>query len=96
MKKINVFIRCFVLIMLIVSFGACASVPKMESKSEYIGEIKGQLSYPEWTMTRAAGADPDPEFLKDQREEMKYGKWVTRLGIPIPGPLTWRLTEVKN
>jgi len=46
MKKINMFILCFVLIMLIVSFGACASVPKMESKSEYIGGIGDNYPFP--------------------------------------------------
>jgi len=46
MKEINMFIRCFVLIMLIVSFGACASVPKMESKSEYIGGIGDNYPIP--------------------------------------------------
>jgi len=46
MKKINMFIRCFVLIMLIVSFVACASVPKMEINSEYTGERGNNYPFP--------------------------------------------------
>jgi competence protein ComGC len=46
MEKINMFIRCFVLIMLIVSFVACASVPKMETKNEYIGERGNNYPFP--------------------------------------------------
>jgi len=36
MKKRNMFIRCFVLLMLIAAFVACASTPKQESTGEYV------------------------------------------------------------
>jgi hypothetical protein len=39
-------------------------------------------------MAGSAGVEQDPEFLKDQREEMKYGKWVTRLRKRELEPLT--------
>jgi len=38
MKKRNMFIRCFVLIMLIAAFVACASTPKQESTGEYVDD----------------------------------------------------------
>ena len=38
MKKRNLFIRCFVLFMLIATFVACASTPKQESTGEYIDD----------------------------------------------------------
>jgi len=38
MKKRNMFIRCFVLLMLIASYVACASTPKQESAGEYVDD----------------------------------------------------------
>ena len=38
MKKRNMFIRCFVLMMLIATFVACASTPKQESTGEYVDD----------------------------------------------------------
>lgn len=38
MKKRNIFIRCFVLLMLIATFVACASTPKQESTGEYVDD----------------------------------------------------------
>jgi osmotically-inducible protein OsmY len=38
MKKRNMFIRCFVLPMLIATFVACASTPKQESTGEYVDD----------------------------------------------------------
>jgi osmotically-inducible protein OsmY len=38
MKKRNMFIRCFVLIMLIATFVACASTPTQESTGEYVDD----------------------------------------------------------
>ncbi len=38
MKKRNMFIRCFVLLMLIAAFVACASTPKQESAGEYVDD----------------------------------------------------------
>ena len=38
MKKRNMFIRCFVLLMLIATFMACASTPTQESTGEYIDD----------------------------------------------------------
>jgi osmotically-inducible protein OsmY len=38
MKKRNLFIRCFVLFMLIATLVACASTPKQESTGEYIDD----------------------------------------------------------
>lgn len=38
MKKRNMFIRCFVLLMLVATFVACASTPKQESTGEYIDD----------------------------------------------------------
>ena len=38
MKKINMYIRCFVLMMLIATFVACASTPKQESTGEYVDD----------------------------------------------------------
>jgi osmotically-inducible protein OsmY len=38
MKKRNMFIRCFVLLMLIATFVACASTPKQESTGEYVDD----------------------------------------------------------
>jgi osmotically-inducible protein OsmY len=38
MKKRNMFIRCFVLLMLIAAFVACASTPKQESTGEYVDD----------------------------------------------------------
>ena len=38
MKKLNMFIRCFVLMMLIATFVACASTPKQESTGEYVDD----------------------------------------------------------
>jgi hyperosmotically inducible protein len=38
MKKRNMFIRCFVLLMLIATFVACASTPKHESTGEYVDD----------------------------------------------------------
>ena len=38
MKKRNMFIRCFVLLMLIDTFVACASTPKQESTGEYVDD----------------------------------------------------------
>ena len=38
MKKRNMFIRCFVLMMLIASLVACASTSKQESTGEYIDD----------------------------------------------------------
>jgi len=50
MKKRNMFIRCFVLLMLIATFVACASTPKQESTGEYVDDsvittkVKSQLA----------------------------------------------------
>ena len=38
MKKRNMFIRCFVLMMLIASFVACASTSKQEGAGEYVDD----------------------------------------------------------
>ncbi|MBI9086596.1 MAG: BON domain-containing protein [Desulfobacterales bacterium] len=38
MKKRNVVIHCFVLLMLIITFAACASTPKQESTGEYVDD----------------------------------------------------------
>jgi osmotically-inducible protein OsmY len=38
MKNRNIIIRCFVLLMLIATFVACASIPKQESTGEYIDD----------------------------------------------------------
>jgi len=38
MKKRNLFIRCFVLLMLIATFVACASTPTQESTGEYVDD----------------------------------------------------------
>jgi osmotically-inducible protein OsmY len=38
MKKRNLFIRCFVLMMLIASFVACASTSKQEGAGEYLDD----------------------------------------------------------
>jgi osmotically-inducible protein OsmY len=38
MKKSNLFIRCFVLMMLIASFVACASTSKQEGAGEYVDD----------------------------------------------------------
>jgi osmotically-inducible protein OsmY len=38
MKKRNMFIRCFVLLMLIATFVACASTPKQASTGEYLDD----------------------------------------------------------
>jgi osmotically-inducible protein OsmY len=38
MKKRNMFIHCFVLLMLIATFVACASTPKQESTGEYVDD----------------------------------------------------------
>ena len=38
MKKRNMFIRCFFLLMLIATFVACASTPKQESTGEYFDD----------------------------------------------------------
>ncbi|MGD0918225.1 MAG: BON domain-containing protein [Thermodesulfobacteriota bacterium] len=38
MKKRNIVIRCFVLLMLIATFAACASTPKHESTGEYVDD----------------------------------------------------------
>jgi len=37
-KKRNMFIRCFVLLILIATFVACASTPKQESTGEYVDD----------------------------------------------------------
>jgi osmotically-inducible protein OsmY len=50
MKKGNMFIRCFILMMLIAGFVACASTSKQEGTGEYIDDsvittkIKSQLA----------------------------------------------------
>ena len=50
MKKRNLFIRCFVLMMLIASFVACASTSKQEGAGEYIDDsvittkVKSQIA----------------------------------------------------
>ena len=38
MKKINMFIRCFVILMLIASLVACASTSKQEGAGEYVDD----------------------------------------------------------
>ena len=38
MKKKNMFVGCFVLVMLIATFVACASTPKQESTGEYVDD----------------------------------------------------------
>ena len=38
MKKIEIFIRYFVILMLIATFIACASTPKQESAGEYVDD----------------------------------------------------------
>jgi osmotically-inducible protein OsmY len=38
MKKRNMFIRCFVLLVLIATFVACASTPTQESTGEYVDD----------------------------------------------------------
>jgi osmotically-inducible protein OsmY len=38
MKKIEVFIRYFMILMLIATFAACASTPKQESTGEYVDD----------------------------------------------------------
>jgi len=38
MKTINMFIRCFVILMLIASFVACASTSKQEGAGEYVDD----------------------------------------------------------
>ena len=38
MKKINMYIRCFVLMMLIATFVACASTSKQEGTGEYVDD----------------------------------------------------------
>ncbi len=38
MKKMNAIIRCFVVLMLIATFVACASTPKQESTGEYVDD----------------------------------------------------------
>jgi hypothetical protein len=42
----HIFIGFLVLIMLIVSFAACASVPKRETASEYIGGMDENYPFP--------------------------------------------------
>jgi osmotically-inducible protein OsmY len=50
MKKRNLFIRCFVLMMLIAGFVACASTSKQEGAGEYIDDsvittkVKSQIA----------------------------------------------------
>ena len=50
MKKRNLYIRCFVLMMLIASFVACASTSKQEGAGEYIDDsvittkVKSQIA----------------------------------------------------
>jgi osmotically-inducible protein OsmY len=38
MKKIEIFIRYFVILMLIATFAACASTPKQEGAGEYVDD----------------------------------------------------------
>ena len=38
MKNKNMFVGCFVLVMLIATFVACASTPKQESTGEYVDD----------------------------------------------------------
>jgi osmotically-inducible protein OsmY len=38
MKKVEIFIRYFVILMLIATFAACASTPKQESTGEYVDD----------------------------------------------------------
>jgi len=38
MKKRNMFIRCFIIMMLIATFVACASTSKQESTGEYVDD----------------------------------------------------------
>jgi osmotically-inducible protein OsmY len=38
MKKRNMFIRCFMIMMLIATFVACASTSKQESTGEYVDD----------------------------------------------------------
>ena len=38
MKKKNMFVGCFVLVILIATFVACASTPKQESTGEYVDD----------------------------------------------------------
>ena len=50
MKKRNMFIRCFTVILLIASFAACASTSKQEGAGEYVDDsvittkVKSQLA----------------------------------------------------
>ena len=50
MKKMNLFIRCFILLMLIAGFVACASTSKQEGTGEYVDDsvittkVKSQLA----------------------------------------------------
>ena len=50
MKKMNLFMRCFILLMLITGFVACASTSKQEGTGEYVDDsvittkVKSQLA----------------------------------------------------
>ena len=50
MKKMNLFMRCFILLMLITGFVACASTSKQEGAGEYVDDsvittkVKSQLA----------------------------------------------------
>jgi osmotically-inducible protein OsmY len=50
MKKRNIFVRCFMLMVLIASFAACASTSKQEGTGEYVDDsvittkVKSQLA----------------------------------------------------
>src|SRR3989304_4127129 len=71
MKKGNMFIRCLMLMMLIVSFAACASTSKQEGTGEYIDDsvittkVKSQL-----------GAD---DFLKSFQISVETYKGIVQL-----------------
>jgi len=71
MKKINIVVRYFVLLMLIASLAACASTPTRESAGEYVDDSV--------ITTKVKGLLADDDFLKSFQIGVETYKGVVQL-----------------
>jgi osmotically-inducible protein OsmY len=71
MKKMNIIIRCLVLLMLIATFAACPSTPKQESTGEYVDDSV--------ITTKVKSLLSNDDFLKSFQISVETYKGVVQL-----------------
>jgi osmotically-inducible protein OsmY len=80
MKKRYIFLRCFFLLMLISTFGGCASTPTRESTGEYVDDSV--------VTTKIKSLLLKDEFLKSFHIRVKTYRGVVQLSGSVDSPKT--------